>query len=233
MTNRLVDAGANVEKIRAVHNWVPGEGVNPLQTEQVDVRGNWGLTDKIVLMYSGNLGLGHELDTVVRALAEIDGATDLIGVFVGHGKMRQPLVELVGTLGLTNVQFRPPQPLEHLNQTLAAGDIHVVSQKPGTEGLIVPSKIYGILAAGRPVIYVGPENTDVGQIVRQSRAGIVVPNGNVNALADGVRILAEDNERRQDMGRRGRDFYLTHFGKDRSIERIIEVVEGASRDGRT
>ena len=226
MTNRLIDAGANADTIRTVHNWVPGENVQPHRTEQIDLRSSWGLAGKVVLMYSGNLGLGHELDTVVRALAKAEGRPELTGVFVGRGKMRQPLVELVSALGLTNVHFRPPQPLERLGRTLAIGDIHVVSQRPGTEGLIVPSKIYGILAAGRPVIYIGPENTDVSQIVRDSHAGIIVPNGDVEAFADAVRALANDGERRQDMGRRGREFYRKHFGKERSVDRIVGIIEG-------
>jgi glycosyltransferase involved in cell wall biosynthesis len=225
MTTRLAEAGADVDKITTVHNWVPGEVVRPLESEHVGLRHKWGLADKTVLMYSGNLGVGHELDTVVHAMATLDERVNLFGVFVGHGRMRQPLVGLVRALGLTNVQFRPPQPLNELSQTLATGDIHVVSQRLGTEGLIVPSKLYGILAAARPVIYVGPANTEVGQIIRDGGGGMIVPNGDVAALADALTRLAGDARQRKEMGRQGQDFYRRHLGRKRSVERIVRIIE--------
>jgi len=228
MTCRLQDAGAAADRIHTIHNWVPGEVVRPLVDGRTSLRDEWGLTGKTVLMYSGNLGFGHELDTVVHAIAQIDGLSDLETVFVGQAKMRRPLEQLVDELGLKSVCFRPRQPLARLGETLATGDIQLISQRPGTEGLIVPSKLYGILAAARPVIYVGPDNTEVGQAIQQSQSGLVVRNGDVEALAAALQLLAADPSRRRQMGQRGRAFYLEHFGRDRSVERMVQVVEGVS-----
>ena len=124
----------------------------------------------ITLLYSGNIGIGQDLGTVLRAAARITGALDLRIMIVGGGKGLASVRQLASELQLTNVEFAEPVPLYKLNDTLAAGDIHIICQKKGTEGLLVPSKIYGTLAAGRPSLFVGPADCEVGRIVRDSLA---------------------------------------------------------------
>ena len=226
MTQRLIEAGAEPGKITTTHNWVPGEVVQPMPA------GPGG--GRVTLMYSGNLGLGHELDTAVHAVARLKDLRDLRAVFVGAGRMLRQLQALVADLDLTNVSFRPPQPLEKLSESLAAGDIHLVSQRPGTQGLIVPSKLYGILAAGRPVLYIGPDDCEVAQIVTTSGCGIVVPPGDEQAAAAALRQLATDADLRNRMGRKGRAYYTEHFGMARSTTAHAEAIEraaGATLDG--
>lgn len=228
MTERLIEAGAPPENIVTVHNWVPGEAVAPIPRERSTVRRSWMLGDDFALMYSGNLGLGHDLDTVLRALAELDGTVPARALFVGKGKGLEPLRREAARLGLRNAEFRPPRPLDRLSETLAAGDAQVVSQRPGTEGLIVPSKLYGALAAARPVLFIGPEKTEAATIVREGRAGIIVPPGDVTRLADAVRTVAGDESMRAEMGENGRQYYEQHFGRDRSVSKIADAVEAAA-----
>lgn len=241
MTQRLIEAGAPPERIITVHNWVPRESVTPLKPEETPLRKAWKLNGQVTVMYSGNLGLGHELDTVVRAFARLasgsfcpqspsrraERQTCLTPslLFVGTGQMREPLERLTIELRLPGVSFRPPVPLNRLSESLAVGDIHLVSQKPGTQGIIVPSKIYGVLAAGRPTIFVGPEDCEPAQIIRASGAGLIVPPGDVDAVAAAIRKLAGDEALRCDMGRKARAYYETHFGRDRSVSRIVAGVE--------
>jgi hypothetical protein len=182
----------------------------------------------ITLLYSGNLGLGHELGTVLRAMHTLDGDTNLRVLLVGNGKGLSETWELVEELGLTNVEFQPPVPLSGLPELLAGGDIHLVSQRPRTEGLIVPSKIYGSLAAGRPVIFIGPEHCEVARIVHDSRCGFVVEPGDVESTVQALRQLALDAELRKIMGEQGRQYYLENFGRKRSVTQIINVIEGVA-----
>lgn len=183
------------------------------------------------LLYSGNLGFGHELDTVLRAVYALNGDTNLRVLLVGNGKGLAETRRFVQELGLSNVEFRPPVPLYGLAELLASGDIHVVSQKPGTEGLIVPSKVYGSLAAGRPVIFIGPEHCEVARIVRDGRCGFVVAPGDIESAAQALRKLALDAELRQTMGRQAQQYYAERLGRRRSVATIIGVVEQVAAQG--
>ncbi|GAG45014.1 unnamed protein product, partial [marine sediment metagenome] len=177
MARRLAEAGADPAAIETVHNWVPGEIVSPMPPEKSKARRKWNKDGRVTLMYSGNLGVGHELDTVLHAANRLDRGANLRLLFVGEGKMRARLIALACELGLDNVGFCPPQPLAALSDSLAAGDIHLISQRGGTEGLIVPSKLYGIMAAGRPVVFIGPDHCEVARIIRDSGLGIIVACG--------------------------------------------------------
>lgn len=228
MTEKLVKAGAKEKKIITVHNWVPGEVVRSISPDNSVLRREWKLDGHVALMYSGNLGIGHELDTVVLAMKELGEGANIQVLFVGNGKMREPLAQLAAELNLDCIKFRPPIPLGNLSDTLAAADIHLVSQKPGTQGLIVPSKLYGILAAGRPAIFIGPEDCEPAMILRKSKAGIVIKPGDVNGVANALRELAQDPQLRETMGRCAREYYENNFGSDQSVSQICEAIEAIS-----
>jgi glycosyltransferase involved in cell wall biosynthesis len=179
-------------------------------------------------MYSGNLGLGHELETAIQAVARIENRSALRVRFVGNGKLRESLEKQVGELGLECVEFMPPCSLAHLSDSLAAADIHLVSQRPGTEGLLVPSKIYGVLAAGRPVLYIGSTETEVARIIQDADAGRLTPSGDATAVAKALQELLDDVNLRTAMGERAKEYYASHFGRDRSSGRIADLVESVS-----
>jgi colanic acid biosynthesis glycosyl transferase WcaI len=179
----------------------------------------------VTALYSGNFGLGHDLETVLRALHTLNGDTNLHMLLVGNGKAVADIRRLVSELKLENTEFRPPVPLEALPSLLAYGDIHIVAQKLRTEGLIVPSKIYGTLAVGRPVIFIGPEHCEVAQIVHDSSCGFVVAPGDVKSAANALRTLALDATLRREMGGRAKRYYQEKLGRKRSVARIIDVIE--------
>ena len=230
MTQRLIEAGANPDKITTVHNWVPGESVRPIAADgDSRLQEEWDIDGRIVLMYSGNLGLGHDLDTIVKAVHLLGNTVNLRVLFIGDGKGKERLLQMAKELRLGCVDFYLPVPLERLSDSLAVGDIHIVSQKPGTQGLIVPSKLYGIMAAARPAIFIGPEDCEVAQVINDSGAGIVVPPGDQTALAKAIGDLANSPEKRLEMGQRGRNYYEQHFGQDKSVSRIIAAIKRIQR----
>jgi len=186
------------------------------------------------LLYSGNLGFGQDVGTVLQAAARLKGDIDLRILIVGQGKSLSSFKELAVALQLRNVEFRDPVALPKLPGLLAAGDIHLVCQKPGTEGLLVPSKTYGILAIGRSMIFLGPEHCEVARIVRESECGFVVAPGDVESAARVLEQLAVDGDLCRKMGERAMRYYREHFGRRRSITRIIDVLERvAEMDGET
>lgn len=225
MTEKLVEAGAKEKKIITVHNWVPGEVVRPISSDNSVLRHEWNLDGRVTLMYSGNLGLGHELDTVVLSMKELGEGTNIQVLFVGNGKMRESLAQLTAKLNLDCIKFYPPVPLDNLSDTLAVADIHLVSQKPGTQGLIVSSKLYGVFAASRPTLFIGPEDCESAMILRKSNGGIIVKPGDVNGVANALREFAQDPQLREAMGRCAREYYENNFGLERSVSRISRAIE--------
>lgn len=207
---------AGARETTVVHNWVPGERVEPTDPPR---------RDEVVWMYSGNLGWGHELETAVAAMAQLRDRRALRLRIIGQGKMAASLQRQVDEADLESVSFGSPCPLEKLSEQLAEGDVHLVSQRPGTQGLLVPSKVYGILAAARPAIYIGPEDTEVAAILRDSGAGIICPPGDVKAVAEAAASLAGDPARREAMGRAGRAWYDANGGRARSVERIVDIIQ--------
>jgi colanic acid biosynthesis glycosyl transferase WcaI len=185
----------------------------------------------VTVLYSGNFGLGHDIETMLRALHTLSGDTHVHMLLVGNGKAIAGIRQLVEELKLKNTEFRPPVRLQELPSLLAGGDIHIVAQKLRTEGLIVPSKIYGALAVGRPVIFIGPERCEVAQIVHDSDCGFVVAPGDVESAANALRALAVDGGLRREMGERAKRYYQEKLGRKRSVARIIDVIErvGGSR----
>ena len=199
MRERLIKRGVDAGKIEVIPNW---SSVRPVGTEQVTVmRRRLGWEGKFVVLYSGNIGLAHDFETLVDAARLLDGAGVEL-VFAGEG----PRLEQVhrDTAGLYHVRFLPPQPKKELSAFLAAADLHLVSVRAGLEGLVVPSKAYGILAAGRPLLYVGGPDAEVARVIAESGCGTVVPNGEATGLAEAISQAASRG--RQPDAARAADF---------------------------
>ena len=185
----------------------------------------------ITLLYSGNIGIGQDLHTVLRAAARIDEKFDLHIMIVGGGKGLASVRQLVTELQLSNVEFAEPVPLYKLSDTLATGDIHIICQKPGTEGLLVPSKIYSTLNAGRPSLFVGPADCEVGHVVRESRSGFIVEPGDVESALNALTNLIGSAALRWEMGRNAKEYYEYYFGRQKSLAKIISIIERVAGNG--
>lgn len=189
---RLIEGkGAGPTKTVVIPDWAdcseikPGSKRNPFSLAHE-------LSDKFVVMHSGNIGLSQGLETVVQAAASLSKIPDIQVVFVGDGVKRADLEEQVRTLGFKNVCFLPYQPKEALTDSFAAADVFVVSLKRGLAGYIVPSKLYGILAAGRPYVAAVEEVCEVAAITRKYNCGLLAEPGNPTDLAEKILMLYHD-----------------------------------------
>ena len=183
------------------------------------------------LLYSGNIGIGQDLHTVLRAAARINGDLALHILIVGSGKSLLLVRQLAADLQLRNVEFGEPVPLYKLSELLAKGDIHLICQKIGTEGLLVPSKIYSTLAAGRPSLFVGPADCEVGRIVRDSRSGFVVEPADIDGAFNALMNLASSAALRWEMGQNAKEYYEYYFGRHKSVAKIITVIQQVAGNG--
>ncbi len=197
---------ARVPKAVVIHNWADAN------LAPVAVR-----NERFVVGYSGNLGRAHEFGTIIGAMQQLPHVRF---VFTGGGAQ----LESVRAAASANAEFRPYAPRERLSESLSAADAHFVSLQPSLEGLIVPSKFYGILAVGRPVIFIGARDGELAGIIEKNRCGVVVEPGDVEGLKQAIAAVATD----PDMGRRGRDLYLERFAPLHAFAAWERVLERAA-----
>lgn len=204
MAARLVEGkGADASTITVIHNWadtsaiVPSDRRNQFSTSQ-------GLDGRFVVLHAGNIGLSQNLDVVVETAALLQHRADVTIVFIGEGNRRAALERMVADRGLRNVRFLPFQPREQLRWTYASSDVCLVSLKPGLAGYIVPSKLYPILAAGRPYIAAVEKASEVAALTERHRCGVLVEPGDAPQLAAAITRLADDRQEREAMGARAR-----------------------------
>ena len=224
MASRLVQGkGADARKITVIHNWadtsaiVPSDKQNPFAVEN-------GLHDRFVLLHAGNIGLSQNLEVVIDAAARLKARSDIVILFIGDGNRREALESMAGERGLANVRFLPFQPREALRWTYATSDLCLVSLKPGLAGYIVPSKLYPILAAGRPYIAAVEPISEVAALTERHRCGVIVAPGDAAALASEIVRLADDRRAREAMGARAR-LAAELFARDRQVAAHAQVIE--------
>lgn len=232
MAQCLGDLRVDKTKIRIIHNWADDLAIRPLPPTANTLRLTWGFQpDDFVIGYSGNLGRAHEIDTIIEAIKllhanlQTNAALSIKFVFIGGGALYGKLQTLVNHLGLRDVAFQPYQPRETLIESLCVPDVHLVSLRPELEGLIVPSKFYGIAAAGRPTIFVGDTNGEIANILRDERCGISVAVGDGAGLAKAITALAGNEAERTVMGQRARQLAVSRFSKTEALSAWTAVLE--------
>lgn len=233
MKERLVTGkNADPEKISVIHNWADTEAITPAPKDNTFSRVH-GLHDKFVVMHSGNIGLSQNLDCWIEVAARFEASPEIVFLFVGDGVRREALQRDVADRGLDNVLFLPYQPREAMRDSYATADVFIVSLKPGLAGYIVPSKLYGILASGRPYVAAVESATEVAAISREYDCGAVVAPGDVGGMVDEITRFHRDRDRVERLGRNARRAGV-HFDRRRQVRAYRELfdeelVESASR----
>jgi glycosyltransferase involved in cell wall biosynthesis len=181
--------GVRHERIAVIPNWAPAGTDTPAPGEVAALRARWGVADRTVIAYSGNLGRVHDLEPVLDVAAELRDEPDFVFLFIGGGAHRAGLMRRAVQLELPNVHFLPAQPRSALAASLAAADLHLVTLRPGCEALVFPSKLYGIAAAGRPVVFIGPASCELAELVRSRGLGVARTREDTAGLAADLRRL--------------------------------------------
>ena len=216
MRRRLVDGkGADPASTVVIPNWADGSKISP-GPKRNPFSERHGLTDKFVVMHSGNLGLSQDLGMLVEAAALAQGTPEIEIVMIGDGVEKPRLMRQAETLNLRNMRFLPFEPKGRLNESFASADIFVVSLKKGLAGYIVPSKLYGILAAGRPYIAAVEDESEVAEVTRKYDCGLLAEPGNAQDLARKIGYLYQDRELVRRMGERARKASV-------DFDRVVQV----------
>lgn len=219
MRERLLLLG--VPDVRVQHNWAHA-GLRPISADQNSLRQQWFPSDPFVVSYSGNLGRAHEAATMAGAIRELRDDHSIAFLFVGGGAQLQSIRDAGGE----TVRFEPYQPMERLSESLSAADVHIVTLRSEMEGLIVPSKFYGILAVGRPVLFVGAADGEIARLIETIGCGVVIAEGDAHGLASRIRDLASNRPKAAAMGERGRREYECHFAPEVALRNWEDILHG-------
>ena len=205
MADRLRSRGIPRDRIHVIPNWTDESHVQPVQHADNPLRRGWGLEGKFVIGYSGNLGRAHEFETMLEASQRLKDRGNIVFLYIGGGHRLNELAAEVKKRGLDAMyRFQPYQDLKVLHYALGVADVHWVSLKPELEGLLFPSKFYGIAAAGRPIVAVASRTGEIAELVRKHECGFAIEPGDVSGAVQILLDLSDDPQRVDAMGIRAR-----------------------------
>lgn len=215
MRRHLEEMGVRTP-IEVLPLWVDTQKIRPLERPE---------PDPLTVLYSGNFGKKQSLDQIIELAAKLKNSEAPISVILrGDGSEAKTLAEAVSRRGLDNVSFKPLVPAERLAEGLAEGSIHLVPQDGSAADFAVPSKLFPIMAAGRPLIATARRDSLLWKLMEESQAILCVPSGDIDALTQAVEGLAADPELRREIGLRGRAFVTANHDKATILERFHELL---------
>ena len=225
MQQRLLEKGVDPKRMEVINVWADGDEVSVRPIEGNALRTAWQVGDRFVIEYSGNFGIGHDGETMYRAMQATRADDSIRWVIVGGGTKRGELEAFVQAHDIVNAVLKPYQPREALGELLSLGNVHLVSVAENFSGLLVPSKFYGVLAAARPVLYVGPRESEVARVIEESQCGLVIEQGDSAGLVKAIETLHADPQLAQAMGRRAREVFERTFTRSHACERWLRLLQ--------
>jgi colanic acid biosynthesis glycosyl transferase WcaI len=211
-------------KVSVIPNFVDTEFIRPLPKENAFSK-HHSLNNRFVVTHAGNLGYVYDLETMLDAAALLRSERELVFLIVGTGVLREPLETKVKQLGLDNVRFLDFQPYEALPHLRAASDVQVSLYRPGAARYSMPSKLYEIMASGRPVLASAETGSDVANLISETHCGLCISPQNANELAQAVLRLKNDAGLRAEMGRQGRRAAEQEY----SLETVVNQYDALLR----
>ena len=226
--------GVPASRVTVIQNWAGDEAIRPVAPADNPLRAQWGYAaGDCVIGYSGNLGRAHEVATKVEAMRLLreGGAGSrrrarVRFLFIGGGARQEELRRAALDWDEQFLAFRPYQPMAMLAESLSVPDVHWISLQPQLEGLIVPSKLYGALAAGRPVVFIGDPQGEVARLVAEGECGASFAPGDSVALAEYLLRLAGDARLRARLGRNARSYLETALARQQRLGEWQDLLSG-------
>lgn len=222
--DRLESEGISRGKITLIPNWCDSQ-IEPHPSAACQLRQRLDVGSSLVVLYSGNMGRSHRFETILEVARRLDGNEDVLFLFIGAGARRGEIESAMARFNLGNVTLLPFQPLARLGDSLSSGDVHYVSLREGYQGLVVPSKVYGSLAAGRPVVYEGNADGEVARMIREGEIGRVIAEGDADELERILRSYAERRDCAVEQGKRARRLSERGLSPRSGVERYLDLVE--------
>lgn len=220
------DPGFDKSKIAIIPNWEDDQFIRPRAKSENQFAREQGTVDTFTLVYSGNIGRFHELETAIDAMGELEarGREDIQLLIIGEGARKKELEGYVERKKIENVHFLPFQPRDRLPETLTCGDASLVGIQPEIEGMCVSSKLYSALAAGVPVLSVVGQGDEVARVVRECDCGAYVRPGDVESVADVLLTWADNRDHTADLGRNARECFEENYTLSQAIDSYTTLL---------
>lgn len=229
MQEHLSDEGIDAERLAVIPNWANTQTVFPVAYGANPLRRQWIAQGQFVVGYSGNMGIAHDFDVLLSAAALLSVDPQILFLLIGNGKRKIYVERDIAQRNLSNVLLKPYQPREALANSLSVPDVHIVTLRPKMEGLIVPSKFYGVAAAGRPTIFLGDADGEVARMVARYDCGVTVDPADPAALAAAIKRYQQDPAMLSRHGKNARQMAVEHFDLKASVAKWRALIT----DGQT
>lgn len=213
-----------VDKVFIIPNWSDPESIKPISREDNWFAREHGLVDRFTVMYSGNMGRCHDLETLLQAM-KILRDLPIYFVFVGGGDKRKYMQTSSQELGLTNCLFLPYQSKEDLTYSLTASHVSIVSIAEGMEGLVAPSKLYSALAAASAIAAICPANSYLHDVFARAKCGTTFCNGDSQGLATYLEQLSQNPQLVKELGESGRQYCIENYTREKVAQDYLKLFE--------
>lgn len=217
MSEKLITQGISKSRLAFIPNWVVGDNILPVENEDNSLITKWKLENKFVIGYSGNLGRAHDYCTILGMIEQLQEYKNIIFLFIGSGAGMELLNRAVQDKSFSNVIFKDYQPIEMLSQSLSIPDVHLITLQKELEGLIVPSKFYGVLSVHKPILYIGSPIGELGKLISDNNCGAVFESGDVSGLCKWVLELSNNEATINKLKINSKNLQTKIFNKKKSL----------------
>lgn len=210
-----------------INNWINEKEIYPLPSDNekvLEFKRKYDLENKTVIMYSGNIGLYYDLENLIKVIGRFKYRNDVVFAFIGEGSVKQKLVDYVSKENLTNVKFIPYQPKEDLIYSLNAGDIHWVVNAKGIKGVSVPSKLYGVMAAGKTVLGVLEEGSEGRLIIEECECGVCIEPTEYEIIYEKINSIINNVNYYRNIGLNGKKYIDIFIKKEVAIKKYLNEI---------
>jgi glycosyltransferase involved in cell wall biosynthesis len=217
------------DRVRIIPNWADTDLVKPQTGENRILRGH-GLLEKFVVQYSGNMGRSHNLEAIVECAKTLQGREDSHFLLAGSGAKKAWLSRTVQEQHLQNITVADRLPREDLPELLTAGDVALITFVPGMAGISVPSRLYNMLSAGKPILALADADSEVAHVINEVNIGLVIPPDNIPAFRQAILGLAAHPNRRKEMGQRARKAAESKYQFETILNAYCDVMRVGLED---
>lgn len=209
-----------------INNWIDEKEVYPIVShEEIDnFKFKYELNDKFIIMYSGNIGLYYDLENIIKVIGKFKDRDDIIFAFVGDGSVKEKIEKYSIQNNLNNVKFIPYQPKEKLKYSLNSADVHWVVNAKGIKGVSVPSKLYGVMAVGKPVLGVLDSGSEARLILEESNCGVCSEPSDYKMIENNINYIINNKEKIKSLGMNGREYLENYLSKNKSIDKYKKNI---------
>jgi colanic acid biosynthesis glycosyl transferase WcaI len=224
MKDLIISYGVPEAKVKVIHNWADGESIVPIAKEDNILKKEWGLEGNFVFEYSGNMGLAHEFDLIFSAASALKANKNITFLFIGDGAQKVLLEKKAREDSMENIVFKPYQERNMLKESLGVGDVHFISLNPKLEGLIVPSKFYGIIASGRPSLFIGDKNGEISNLILHNKCGYYLEKNDSEGLVHLINEIIKSKEEIYCFSKNARKAFDQKFAMPIALKKWVQIL---------